>query len=232
MIFRSPVNGKYDLFEKPANGASHAQPLLVTGEDKAPQDCSPDGRFLLYTVQDSKTGSDLWALPLSGERKPFPVVQTSFDEVQGQFSPNGRWVAYASNETGQYEVYVQPFPGPGGKALVSRDGGIYPRWRPDGQELFYLSLDNRLLAAPVQVVSDSRTLSPGAPVTLFSTHIASRGNVGSGGFASHAQYDVAPDGRFLLNLTAEDTPSPITFMLNWPAALRNGSGAPADVRAR
>ena len=112
------------LFEKLANGAADEQQLLVTTEDKGPQDWSSDGNVLLYAIQDLKAGSDLWALPLTGERKPFPVLQTSFDEVQGQFSPDGRW--------------------------VSTGGGIYPRWRRDGRELFYVTPDNRLMAMPIQ----------------------------------------------------------------------------------
>jgi eukaryotic-like serine/threonine-protein kinase len=220
VFFRSTRNGKFDLFTKLANGASEEQPLLVSGQDKAPQDSSPDGSVLLYANQDPKTGSDLWALPLAGERKPFPVVQTSFDDVQGQFSPDGRWVAYASNETGRYEVYVRPFPGPGGRSPVSTGGGIYPRWRRDGQELYYVTLDDQMMAAPIHLAPDALTPAPGAPVTLFSTRIALSGNVGTGGFASRPQYAVARDGRFLLNVTAEATPPPMTVVLNWPAALK------------
>ena len=127
LVFRSNRSGHYDLFEKPANGAADEQPLLVTPLDKSPLSWSPDGRFLLYAVQDPRTQCDLWAVPLAGERTPFPVVQTSFDEVQGQFSADGRWVAYASNETGRYEIYIRPFPSPGGKWQVSTGGGIYPQ---------------------------------------------------------------------------------------------------------
>jgi hypothetical protein len=220
LIFRSQRNkGISDLFEKPANGAADEQPLLMTAQNKSVMDWSPDGNFLLYTSDDAKTQSDLWALPLSGERKPFPVVQTSFDEAQGQFSPDGRWVVYASNETGRYEVYVRPFPGPGGKWQVSTAGGIYPRWRGDGQELFYVTLDNRLMAAPIRVSPDARTLAPGAPVALFATRLAIAGNVGIGGYISRAQYAVASDGRFLMLVAPEDT-SPITIVQNWTAGLK------------
>ena len=180
LVFRSNRSGHYDLFEKPANGAADEQPLLVTPLDKSPLSWSPDGRFLLYAVQDPRTQCDLWAVPLAGERTPFPVVQTSFDEVQGQFSADGRWVAYASNETGRYEIYIRPFPSPGGKWQVSTGGGIYPRWRRDGKELFYVALDNRVMAAPIQAATDGRTLSPGAPVALFPSRLTA-GNTGIGG---------------------------------------------------
>ena len=82
---------------------------------------------------------DLWAAPMAGDRKPFPVVQTPFDETAGQFSPDGRWVAYQSNESRPVQIYVRPFPGPGGPWQVSTAGGSQPRWRPDGKELFYVA---------------------------------------------------------------------------------------------
>jgi Tol biopolymer transport system component len=154
-----------------------------------------------------------------GERKPFPVVQTSFDEVQGQFSPDGRWVAYASNETGRYEIYIASFPDAGGKWQISTDGGITPRWRHDGQELFYVAPDNRMMAAPIHIAADARTVSAGAPVALFASRLTT-GNTGSGGYTSRAQYAVAPDGRFLLNVIADDAASPISIVQNWTAGLK------------
>jgi Tol biopolymer transport system component len=219
VAFRSNRNGQWDLFDKPADGAVDEQPSLVTALAKAPLAWSPDGRFLLYAVQDPKTQSDLWVLPMFGERKPFPFVQTSFDEVQGQFSPDGRWVAYASNEAGHYEVYVRPFPAPGGKWQVSTAGGVTPRWRHDGKELFYVALDNRMMAVPIQIAADGAP-SSGAPVALFQTRLTT-GNVGIGGFTSRAQYAVSADGRFLLNVSADDAAaSPITIVQNWTAGLK------------
>jgi Tol biopolymer transport system component len=220
LVFRSNRNGHSDLFEKRANGAAEEQPLLVTPQDKAPLSWSADGRFLLYAAQDPKTQSDLWALPLEGERKPFPVVQSAFDEIHGQFSPDGRWIAYASNESGRYEVYVRPFPGPGGRWQISTGGGAYPRWRRDGQELFYVAPDNRMMAVPIQGASGVPTLRPGASVALFATRLTT-GNTGTGGFASRAQYAVAADGRFLLNVSADEAATgPITIVQNWTAALK------------
>jgi serine/threonine-protein kinase len=132
VAFRSNRNGHYDLFEKPANGLGDDQPLLISAEDKAPQDWSQDGRFLLYLAVNAQTAGDIWALPLSSAsnsskievRKPFPVVQTNFDEVNGQFSPDGHWIAYRSNESGQYEVYVRPFPESGETAVCRRPAAV------------------------------------------------------------------------------------------------------------
>jgi eukaryotic-like serine/threonine-protein kinase len=136
IVFRSTRKGAYDLFEKPANGTADEQPLLVTSQGKSPLDWSRDGRFLLYSAQDPKTASDLWALPMTGDRKPLPVLHSSFDEIEGQFSPDTRWIAYASNESGRYEIYIRTFPEAGGKWQISTGGGMQPRWSRDGRELF------------------------------------------------------------------------------------------------
>jgi serine/threonine protein kinase/Tol biopolymer transport system component len=221
VVFTSSRKGVWDLFEKASNGADD-QPLLVSAQDKAPLDWSPDGRVLLYATQDPKTASDLWALPLTGERKPFPVVQTSFDDIEGQFSPDGRWLAYASNESGRYEIHIRSFPEPSGKWQVSAAGGLQPRWGRDGRELFFVAPDTRLMAVPIRVASDRREVDVGAPVALFPTRLASGSGVIAAGFNARAQYMVAPDGRFLMNVSvAEAGPaSPITIIQNWTAALR------------
>lgn len=170
-------------------------------------------------AQDDKAGSDLWALPLVGDRKPFAVVQTNFDEMQGQFSPDGRWLAYASNESGQFEIYVRPFPEAGGKWQVSTGGGTQPRWGRNGQELLYVAPDARLMAAPISVIQGA--IDTGTPVALFLTRLATGSNVIAVGYNSSVQYAVAPDGRFLMNINADDAvTSPITIVLNWAAGLK------------
>ena len=169
----------------------------------------------MYKI-DPKTRPNLWVLPLSGERKPFPFVNTNFDERNGQFSPDGRWVAYQSNESGRFEIYVQPFPGPGGKWQVSTGGGVDPRWRHDGKELFYIASDGKLMSAAVQ--RSGQTLEASTPVALFQTRIVG-GNLSN---TQRQQYAVAPDGkRFLVNTIAdESTASPIIIVTNWTAGLK------------
>ena len=233
LVFSSGRNGRMDLFEKASNGVTEEQPLISSGQDKVPQDWSPDGQVLLYTVQDSKTGSDLWAARFNEAPRttanvapslsqPFPLAQSSFDEGQGRFSPDGQWVAYVSNETGRHEVYIQPFPDLSVKWQVSTGGGIYPRWRPDGRELFYLAPDMRLMGVPIQVTSPPASISSGVPRALFSTRLATTGPyVFAAGIFAKAQYAVAPDGRFLMNVADYAAASPITLVLNWPALLRN-----------
>jgi eukaryotic-like serine/threonine-protein kinase len=126
-------------------------------------------------------------------------------------------VAYQSNDSGPYEIYVRPFvsPGAGGRPTadarwpVSTAGGVHPVWRPDGKELYYLDPLGIMMAAPIAVTAT--TLEPGSPVALFPTRA-----VGGGGDAQQRrQYDVAPDGRFLINTERDTAATPITLVLNW-----------------
>ena len=209
------------MFQKSTSGTVDEQPLLAGPLTESPLDWSRDGRFLLYSAQDPKTASDIWVLPLIGERKPFAVLQSSFDEIQGQFSPDGRWLAYSSNESGRYEVYVRTFPEAGGKWLVSAAGGVQPRWSRDGGELFYVAPDTRLMAVALRPVPEADLFKANAPVALFPTRLATGGNLPSAGAQARAQYAVAPDGRFFLNMAADNAvTSPITIVHNWTAGLK------------
>jgi hypothetical protein len=147
---------------------------------------------------------------VQGDRKPQVFLKTRFDETMGQFSPDGRWVAYQSNESGMYQINVRPFPGPGAQRQVSTGGGIEPRWRRDGRELYYIAPDGRLMAAPM--AGNGATLEPGAPTALFLPRIA----FGGGAYGARPQYAVAADGRLLINVPAQDAGiPPITLVLNW-----------------
>jgi hypothetical protein len=172
---------------------------------------SSDDQFLLYFSVGPKTATDIWVLPLKGGGKPFPFLNTSFAEVWGQFSSDGRWVAYQSNESGQWEVYVRPFPGPGGQWLISTAGGVYPRWAFDGKELYYIDPTGKLMAAPI--AARGSVPDVGTPVALFQTRILGGG---ANMIGRNQQYDVAPDGRFLINvLNDEALSSSLTMLLNW-----------------
>ena len=210
IAFNSNRSGVYDLYQKSATGVGSDELLLATPQNKGPVDWSPDGRFLLYRSPGATTGFDLWALPTFGDRKPFVVVQTNFEDRDGQFSPDGKWIAYQSNESGQTQVLVQPFPGPGGKLQVSADGGAQVRWRADGRELFYVSPDGRLMAVPIRPAADRRSLEAGAPVPLFATRIG-----GAAPGMNRQDYVVSQDGqRFLIDVP-ESVASPIAVVLNW-----------------
>ena len=196
------------IYRKLASGAGSPE-LLTAGKFlMVPKSWSPDGRFLMYTQLNPGTGADLLAIPLNGERKPFVVVQSSANEDQGQFSPDGHWVAYSSNESGLSEIYVIPFPPSpgGGRWLVSRGGGVMPRWRRDGKELFYISPDNRMMAVDVATMP---VFNFGNSHALFQTGI-----VDTGIRTGPMSWDIAPDGRFLI-ISDTSTDASITVFLNW-----------------
>lgn len=194
---------------KPLGG--DAEEVLFESPNRVvPTHWSPDGRFLLFYLPDPRTSTDLWVLPLDGTRTPALFYRSPGADLHGQFSPDGRWVAYQSNETGKLETYVRPFPGPGGEVLASTAGGVYPRWSRDGKELYYIAPDARLMAVPISVRGG--TLEAGTPVALFQTRRVGGGAniVGRG-----PQYDVAPDGRFLINVESVSGTPPIVLLLNW-----------------
>jgi Tol biopolymer transport system component len=214
IVFRSNRGGTPDIYVKATSGAGDVTRLLASPQTKTPTDWSRDGRFVLYGVSDDpKTGYDVWVLPLEGDSKPFPFVNAAYEERNAVFSPDSHWVAYQSNESGRHEVYVRPFPtSTGGQWQVSTGGGIAPRWSPDGKELYYLAPDSKLMAAPIAVKGTA--LEPGAPVPLFQTHAFGGGT----DTYNRVQYDVARDGRFLINIALDDAlASPITLLLNWKA---------------
>jgi eukaryotic-like serine/threonine-protein kinase len=214
IVFSSDRDGPINLYQRAVGGAGGDDPLLKSDNRKVPYDWSADGRFILYVEQDPKTGPDLWVLPLSGEQKPVPFLRTDFFEQLGQFSPDGRWIAYASNESGRWEVYVRSFPDHGGKWPVSTNGGVQPKWRRDGKELFYMSADRKLMA--VNVKANGTTFEADVPKALFDLRVL-------GGLPGPRNwYAVSKDGqRFLVSTNLEDaTAQPTTVVLNWTAELK------------
>ena len=212
LMFDSPRAGTgiRQFYRKPANSAANEDLLFESAQEKGANDWSPDGRHIVYAVADPETSWDLWMLPLDGDRKPFVFVKTKFDERRASFSPDGHWVAYQSNESGRFEAYVRPFPGPGGQQLISTAGGMSPRWARDGKEIFYIEPDGTLMATPVAIKGP--LFEPGRPITLFRTKILGFGTDPNGGL----NYDVSRDGRFLINSVLDDSAaSPITLLVNW-----------------
>jgi serine/threonine protein kinase len=208
---RSDARGIY--IKDISNGADELV-LAWNGEGgvgQGPSDWSRDGRFLAFTRFDTTSGNDLWLLPLDGDRTASPLLATRYDEDSAQFSPDGRWLAYRSTESGRPEVYLQAFPGPGPKVQVSTEGGSEPRWSADGAELFYMSLDGKLMAATVQVSAEPPRVS--VPNMLFRVSRVQTG------VETLAQYDVARDRRFLIAINAQIGPTePISLLMNWSPA--------------
>ena len=151
--------------------------------------------------------NEIWLLPLTSERKPIPFLQSQFPATLSSFSPNGKLLAYCSLESLEQKVYVVPFPGPGGKWQVSSGGGCYPRWRRDGKELFYLSPDNKIMAAEIKSEGSSFGIETVKP--LFETRVY-RSTFGG--------YDVTADGqRFIICYEPGQPNLAITLVENWQA---------------
>jgi eukaryotic-like serine/threonine-protein kinase len=201
----------FQLYEQPFSAVGDAVRRQQISGNTIPTDWSRDGRFISYTAQEERFGGwDVWALPNEGNAKPFPVAQTTFDERNGEFSSDSKWIAFESNESGRFEIYVQPFPKPGVRTIVSTGGGLQPRWRPDGKELFYVAPDGRLMAVPLRFSADGQSVEPASPVPLFLTRVTSTRTGGS-----KQEYAVSSDGqRFLMNTLTEQAGAPITLILN------------------
>jgi Tol biopolymer transport system component len=209
IAFESVRAGAVTLSAKPSAEDGPEEVLVGSADVKIPCDWSADGRFLVYYVPNPKSGTDLWVLPID-TRVPFIFLRTEANELWGQFSPDGHWMAYQSNETGRYEIYVRPFPSRGGPTPVSTAGGVYPRWSRDGKELYFIAPDAKLMA--VSIRTTATMLDAGVPAALFQTR---RLGGGSNVIGRSHQYDVAADGRFLINVDVELSATPITLLLNW-----------------
>jgi Tol biopolymer transport system component len=214
IVFSSNRKGHFDLYRKASSGTGSEELLYADNLEKQVEGWSPDGKFIVYRGRgDPKYGDDVWILPVSGgapgDRKPFPFAQTTFGEQHGQFSPDGKWIAYASNESGRNEIYVTPFPGPGGKRQVSTRGGTLPRWRNDGKEIFYAGFDGVIMAAEVNIKGSTVAVTAVRP--MFG-----RVNVNQG-----FQFDVSADGQRFLAVVApeQDASGPMTLVQNWAATL-------------
>jgi serine/threonine protein kinase/Tol biopolymer transport system component len=208
VVFSSNRQGKNDLYVKSSSGAANEELLYASTESSIPNDWSPDGKSIVYNVTGAS--ADIWILPVeaTGQRSkqgPFPFLATEFVEGQARFSPDGKWIAYTSNESGQWEVYLRPFPGPGGKFQVSTEGGRNPVWRRDGKELFYIGVnDTKLMGAGISVNGSSVEVNNVHPLfTMTGT-----------------DYDVMADGRLILNVPLQtQLSSPLTLVSNWESAL-------------
>jgi hypothetical protein len=192
IAFASLRDGQVGLYVKSADGTGDERLVYRSAESKAPTSWSPDGTMLVYSA--IRQGQDIWAVAVDGESDPFPIVATEFNENLGQVSPDGRWIVYQSTETGQAEIYVKQFPDGPAKRQISTDGGLFPRWRGDGAELYYVDARG-LWAASIDITEGA--LRPGIPRQLFPfTADPSGPHPNSNGFFH--RFAVSPDGRRFL----------------------------------
>jgi len=207
LVYSSNRSLNFKLYLKNADGSGSDEEIAEVGGDAFNSlDWSRDGKYIL-----TRRRNELWYLTLA-DRTLKPLVQGWLVKA-AQFSPDGRWVAYASNESGSMEVYVTPFPSGNGKWQVSSGGGQEPKWRRDGKELFYLSPDSKMMAAPV---STGASFESGSPAALFQTH--RRQAISSQDTFS---YDVSADGQRFLIATQldESATAPLSVFLNWTSAM-------------
>jgi Tol biopolymer transport system component len=224
VAFTIGAPGPSTLVEKLASGVGSERTLLNLDGSASPDDWAPDGRALLYHLGGTTAPTSLMLLPYNsaaappssmGEpQKPSPVVESRFVAVDGRFSTNGKWLAYVSTESGGPEVIVQSFPTAFKRWTISVGGGIQPVWRRDGQELFYVGADGKLMAVSVKL-GDATEI--GSPHPLFQPQLAAFPLTIGGG--THHQYDVSRDGRFLILTTPTQTTDPSFYViLNWSAS--------------
>ena len=206
VAFQSNRAGPPNLFWRTADGSGAEERLTTSERFQDVGAWSPDGETLAFKEVDPGTGADILTLSLKGGGKPVPFVQTAFTEASPAFSPDGRWVAYQSNESGRDEVYVQPFPGPGAKALVSTDGGTEPAWSRKGDELFYRNGD-KMMVVPTII---QPTFTASKPEVLFERPYWM--------YPPLRNYDVTPDGRRFLMIKESEQVAAATrviVVLNW-----------------
>jgi Tol biopolymer transport system component len=167
IAFGSHRNGKWGLYLKVADYSRMEELLLESDSVLAPMSWSPDGKTLVYWTSTTKTGGDIMAIPVMGDHKPAVIVQTPADERNPQVSPDGKWLAYSSNETGRSEVYIRQFPEGPAKIQVSVNGGVYPRWKHDGRELYFLNLISlgEMMASEIRV--NGTSVQREVPKSLF-----------------------------------------------------------------
>jgi WD40 repeat protein len=198
IVLSSNRNGSYNVFLMPSDASAPARQLTRNPFWTYASSWSPDGKTLLVEGQRPVTGHaaseewDIMAVPISQPDHAAPVIATAADEWEGTFSPDGRWIAFQSNESGNFEIYIEAYPQAGRKWLISSQGGVNPHWRRDGKELFYRS-GRKVMAVQIQLGPE---LIIGKPRMLFEGDFDPR-------------YDVTPDGQRFVMVRAEK-PTPAT----------------------
>jgi Tol biopolymer transport system component len=223
IVYRSNKEGPLNLFWRLADGSGGLERLSISDNTQTANSISPDGQVIVSVESAPTTGLDIWVLPVgvpstsSGQagqvRKARPFLQTRFTEGAPQFSPDGRWLAYVSDESGTREIYVQAYPGPGGKWQISTNGGNEPVWNRNGRELFFRSGD-KMMAVEINTQAG---FTAGEPRILFEKAYERTP-------ITFPNYDVSPDGqRFLMLKSVEQEqagPTQINVVLNWTEELK------------
>jgi eukaryotic-like serine/threonine-protein kinase len=226
LVWASSRAGPLNLYWQAADGTGKVDRLTESPNQQRPSAFTPDGqRLMLSETPGRGTQQDLGVLPVNGDRRVAWLLKTTFSELNGEISPNGRWLAYQSNESGQFEIYVRPFPGVDeGRWVVSTGGGQQPLWARSGRELFYLAPDGSLMGVPVDVGQAGASFERGEPVKL----VEGQGYFSAAGTPNLGRtYDVTPDvTRFLRIKVAERASDAgavrpgVVMVVNWHEELK------------
>jgi Tol biopolymer transport system component len=211
VVFNQARNGKVPFYKKMVDG-SRQEELVGELVGTTACDWSPDGRWILVQRSGTTTRGDVWLLPTQPGAGPRPLIDTKANETCGQFSPDGKWVAYVSDESGRNQIYIKAF-SEGAIWQISKDGGVQPRWRGDGKELFYRSMNGTVMAVDVRT---GASVDQGVPKELFQVPLNSISTEVT------IEYAVTRDGQKFVVLTdaRSQSPEPLTAVLNWTSLLK------------
>jgi serine/threonine protein kinase len=214
VAFVSNRDGPPHIYLNASDGTGTPTALTVDAASEFAPRFSPDGRYLLFErlTEQPNSRREIWGVLLSADRKAFPVIQSQYDVYSPALSPDGKWLAYESRESGRPEICVVPFLHGTGKWEVSTGGGVLPRWRRDGRELFYISTDNKIMSA--EITEQESSLLIGKVQSLFQVNPVP--------FAGGSNYDVTGDGKkfVVASLAASQVSEPLTVVVNWIALLK------------
>ncbi|HSB36356.1 MAG TPA: LpqB family beta-propeller domain-containing protein, partial [Thermoanaerobaculia bacterium] len=208
IVYSANRGGAPELFRRSLESGAEERLTKSRSAFQQAQDLSPDGKTLVYVERAMSGYFDIWTLPLSGPGEPAPFLQSPFDKKEVRFSPDGRFLAFISNESGQAEAYVTPFPGPGEKVRLSSEGARLLQWSRDGKTLYYAAADGRMMALPI---ATNPTLKTGPPTPLFT--IAGK---------PWLNFRVSRDGTRFLAVVPESAADeqPMTVVVDWPGSLK------------
>ncbi len=212
IAYRATRGGYRNIYWRAADGSGEEERLTTSDRLHTPTSFSHDGQFLLFAEVSPETANDIWIIGTDPQQRTARALMTTkFSERSPQVSPDGKWLAYASDESGRTEIYVSPFPGPGGKTAISTQGGREPRWSRNGDEVFYRQSD---AVMAVKVTTGSRLIAS-SPRVLFEGHYQISDTSSPG-------FDVAADGRFLMiqPTVAEQPATEFNIVLGWRGALK------------
>jgi serine/threonine protein kinase len=211
LYFASNRGGKQGIYRKDIAGAGNVELILESERNQWPSSISPDGKWLLLSMPEEGAGQNISVAALDGSGELQPFRHTEFQEASAVFSPDGRWVAYHSDESGEFEVYVTPFPGPGRRWQVSTASGAYPAWSSDGRQIIFTRMNGALMAARVRAQGDTFVVE--GEEELFTMQPPEVGG---------PYFSISSDGERVLVIpgTAQRADSLLHLLVNWPTALK------------